>query len=124
MSKIVTVSRPLPTSTLIAGHAAAHALLTSAHPTASGLRRWMLGDDFTALKVLSDELGICVGILSADEGRSDMRLQASDRLRRLARRFRSDSACGGVETGSIDDSALRSPESYGRGMQEEQALAA
>jgi len=124
MNKIVTVSRPLPTSTLAAGHAAADALLGSAHPTVSGLRRWMLGDDLTALKVLSDDLGICVAILRSDESRDDMRVQASDRLRRLARRYRSDVACGGVETGSIDDSALRSPDAYGRGVQEDQALAA
>jgi hypothetical protein len=124
MSKIVKVAGPLPTSTLAAGHAAADALLGSAHPTVSGLRRWMLGDDFTALKVLSDELGICVAVLRSDEGRDDMRAQASDRLRRLARRYRSDVAYGGVETGSIDDTALRMPDAYGRGAQEDQALAA
>lgn len=124
MSKIVKVSGPLPTATLAAGHAVADALLNTPHPTVPGLRRWMLGDDLTALKVLSDELGICVRVLGADESRGDMRVQASDRLRRLARRYRMDASCGGVELGSMDDGALRSPDAYGRSVQEDQALAA
>lgn len=124
MSKIVTVSGPLPTATLAAGHVVASTLLGSAHSTVPGLQRWMLGDDLTALTVLSDELGICVAVLQQDETRQDMRVQASDRLRRLARRYRLDSSCGGVEIGSLDDSALRSPDAYVRTMQEDQALAA
>lgn len=124
MSKIVTVSGPLPTATLVAGHAAAAALLSASHPTVPGLRRWMLGDDFVAIKNLSDDLGIFASILQDDESRDDLRVQATDRLRRLARRYRLDSACGGVETGSIDDAALRGPDAYGRTVQEDQALAA
>ncbi len=124
MSKIVTVSGPLPTSTLVAGHAAAAALLDAPHPTISGLRRWMLGDDFVAIKNLSDDLGIFASVLQEDETRQDIRVQATDRLRRLARRYRLDSSCGGVELGSIDDAALRGPDAYGRSIQDEQALAA
>ena len=124
MSKIVPVSGPLPTATLVAGHAVADALLNTPHSSIPGLRRWMLGDDYVALKTMSDEIGTCASILQRDETRDDLRVQATDRLRRLARRYRMDLACGGIEVGSIDDAALRGPDAYGRAAQEDQALAA
>lgn len=124
MSKIVAVSGPLPLATLIAGHAAADALLNTPHPTVPGLNRWMLGDDHVPLKVLSDDLGLLISALRSDETRTDLRKQASDRLRRLARRYRTDATYGGVEMGSIDDTALCTPDAYERTMQEDRALAA
>ncbi|MFZ3482040.1 hypothetical protein [Sphingomonas sp. 3-13AW] len=123
MSKIVETSSRLSLETLAAAHSVADAMLTTDHPTIPGLRRWMLGDDYVALKALSDDLGLYVAALRLDQTRDDVHQLATASLRGLSRRYSADASHGAVEKGSIPDLALRNPDAYDH-QQGDTALAA
>jgi hypothetical protein len=102
MSNVVTVNGPLSVSALAAAHAAADAVLP----------RWLLGDDATAMRTLCDELGFEVAVLERYGPREDLARMATDRVRRISQRYRRDLGYGAIDVGSIDDSALRSPDAH------------